>query len=190
MTVWRNRIVGYSDEAPDQLLANPQNWRTHPGTQADALRGVLGDVGIVQNVIANRRTGYLVDGHLRVMEALKAGQPSIPVTWVDLSPEEEALVLATLDPLSAMAGTDTAQLDALLRDVSTDSPAVAAMLDALAQEAGIVLPDVPEPAPQMEPQLRAECLVEIYCTREALDVMRATLDEWAERRDVTINIQE
>ena len=106
MTAWRNRITRYSDEAPDQLLANPSNWRTHPGSQADALRGVMADVGIVQNVIANERSGFLVDGHLRVMEALKAGQPSIPVTWVDLSPEEEALILATLDPLSAMAGVD------------------------------------------------------------------------------------
>lgn len=139
---WQNRITRYSDEAPDQLLANPANWRSHPSSQAEALVGVLGQVGIVQNVIANERTGFLVDGHLRVMEALKAGQPTIPVTWVDLSPDEEALVLATLDPLSAMAGTDAAALDALLRDVATDSPAVAAMLDALAQEAGITPPDV------------------------------------------------
>jgi len=29
-TPWRNRIVGTGEEAPDQLLANPQNWRTHP----------------------------------------------------------------------------------------------------------------------------------------------------------------
>ncbi len=146
MTAWRNRITRYSDEAPDQLLANPSNWRTHPSSQAEALVGVLGDVGIVQNVIANERTGYLVDGHLRVMEALKAGQPTIPVTWVDLSPEEEALILATLDPLSAMAGVDSAALDALLRDVATDSPAVAAMLDALAQRAGIVEGEPVDPA--------------------------------------------
>jgi hypothetical protein len=138
--IWKNRITKYTEEAPDQLLANPKNYRTHPGSQADALRGVLGDVGIVQNVIANERSGFLLDGHLRVMEALKAGQPTIPVTWVDLSEEEEALILATLDPLAAMAGTDAAQLDALLRDVSTDSPAVQAMLDALATEAG--MPDV------------------------------------------------
>jgi DNA modification methylase len=137
---WKNRITRYSEEAPDQLLTNPKNYRTHPGSQADALRGVLGDVGVVQNVLANERTGFLIDGHLRVMEALKAGQPTIPVTWVDLSEEEEALILATLDPLAAMAGTDAAQLDALLRDVSTDSPAVQAMLDALATEAGIVPP--------------------------------------------------
>ena len=31
--VWRNRIVGEGVEAPDQLLANPQNWRTHPKFQ-------------------------------------------------------------------------------------------------------------------------------------------------------------
>lgn len=134
---WKNRIVGYSEEAPDQLLANPQNWRTHPGSQADALRGVLADVGIVQNVIANRRTGYLVDGHLRVMEALKAGQPTIPVTWVDLSEAEEALILSTIDPLSAMAGTDAAKLDEVLRDVSTDNAAVQQMLNNLAVKAGI-----------------------------------------------------
>jgi hypothetical protein len=135
---WRNRIVGYSEEAPDQLLANPKNWRSHPATQADALRGVLNGVGVVQNVLANKRTGYLIDGHLRVMEALKSGQSSIPVTWVDLDEAEEATILATLDPLAALAGTDAAQLEALLHEVDTDSPALAAMLDALAQEAGIV----------------------------------------------------
>ena len=137
-SIWQNRIVGYSDEPPDQLLASPQNWRTHPDTQASALRDVLQQVGIVQNVIANRRNQTLVDGHLRVMEALKSGQPTIPVTWVDLAPDEEALILATLDPLGAMAGVDVVQLDALLREVSTDSPSVTAMLAELAEQAGVV----------------------------------------------------
>jgi hypothetical protein len=27
---WRNRIIGHGEEAPDQLLANPRNWRIHP----------------------------------------------------------------------------------------------------------------------------------------------------------------
>ncbi len=27
---WRNRITGSGEEAPDQLLANPANWRIHP----------------------------------------------------------------------------------------------------------------------------------------------------------------
>lgn len=140
--LWRNRIVKYSDEPPDQLLAHPQNWRTHPGSQADALRGVLAEVGIVQNVVASVKSGFLLDGHLRVMEALKSGQPTIPVTWVDLDESEENLILSTLDPISALAGTDAAKLDELLRDVTTGDAAVQAMLDTLAQNAGIVPPDI------------------------------------------------
>lgn len=141
--MWQNRITKYSDEAPDQLLANPRNFRMHPDSQAGALRGVLTEVGIVQNVIANERTGFLIDGHLRVMEALKSGQPTIPVTWVDVSEEEEALILATLDPIAALAGTDAAKLEALLHDVSTADAAVQQMLDTLATEAGIVPGIVP-----------------------------------------------
>lgn len=142
MTPWQNRITGYGSEAPDQLLANPRNWRTHPATQTDALAGVLSEVGVVQNVIVNERTGYVVDGHARIALALRTGQAAIPVTYVDLSEDEEALILATLDPLSAMAGTDAAKLDDLLRDVSTGDAATQQMLDDLATAAGIVPPDI------------------------------------------------
>ena len=38
---WRNRITGSGEEAPDQLLANPANWRIHPKAQQDALAGAL-----------------------------------------------------------------------------------------------------------------------------------------------------
>lgn len=54
---WRNRILGSGTEDPTQLLANPRNWRTHPGPQRDALRGSLATVGWVQQVIVNQRTG-------------------------------------------------------------------------------------------------------------------------------------
>lgn len=132
VTPWQNRITGYGSEAPDQLLANPRNWRTHPASQTDALAGVLSEVGVVQNVIVNSRTGYVVDGHARIALALRTGQPTIPVTYVDLSEDEEAVILATLDPLSALAGTDEAKLDDLLRDVSTGDAALQAMLANLA----------------------------------------------------------
>lgn len=125
---WQNRIVGHGEERPDQLLANPRNWRIHPKQQQDALSGVLSEVGLVQSVIVNKHTGYVVDGHLRVSLAMREGQPTIPVVYVELSEEEEALILATLDPLSALAGTDQEKLDELLHEVTTCSPAVAAML--------------------------------------------------------------
>ena len=37
---WRNRIVGTGEEAPDQLLANPANWRIHPVKRARRRRGL------------------------------------------------------------------------------------------------------------------------------------------------------
>lgn len=141
MADWKNRIVGHGFEQPDQLLANPANWRIHPRAQQDALAGVLGDVGWVQSVIVNQRTGHLVDGHLRVTLAMREHATEIPVVYVDLDESEEALVLATIDPLSAMAAADKDKLDELLREIETDSPAVREMLAEVAEKNGIVDPN-------------------------------------------------
>jgi hypothetical protein len=137
----RNRIIGHGEEAPDQLLANPSNWRIHPKAQQAALAGVLGEVGWVQSVIVNQRTGHLVDGHMRVSLALRDGVSAVPVAYVDLSPEEESLILATMDPISGMAVTDADQLAALLADVSPSSADVQAMLDEMSVNSGVTAPD-------------------------------------------------
>ena len=141
MTTWQNRIVGYGEEAPDQLLANPRNARIHPKAQQAALSGVLREVGIVQNVIVNRITGMVVDGHARIALALRDNQPLIPITYVELSEAEEAVILATLDPIGAAAAWDREKLDALLRDVTTGEAGVQALLDQLAQDVGVTPPD-------------------------------------------------
>jgi len=134
---WANRIVGYGEEATDQLLASSRNWRVHPRPQQEALSAVLHQVGIVQNIIVNRTSGTVVDGHLRVTLAMREHQPTVPVTYVELTEQEEALILATYDPLSALAIADKQQLDALLHEVTTDSAAITAMLSDLADDAGL-----------------------------------------------------
>lgn len=115
--VWRNRIVRYGEEPPSALVANERNWRTHPRAQHEALAGALSKVGIVQNIVVNARTGRMIDGHLRVEMALASGQPTVPITYVDLSEDEEKLVLATIDPLTGLAGTDKKLLDSLITDL-------------------------------------------------------------------------
>lgn len=50
---WRNRIIGEGEESPDQLLANPWQWKVHPKAQQDAIAGVLSEVGWIQRVIVN-----------------------------------------------------------------------------------------------------------------------------------------
>lgn len=121
---WRNRITGTGEEAPDQLLANPANWRLHPRNQQTALAGALDTVGWVQQVMVNQRTGFVVDGHARVALAISRNGPTVPVLYVDLSPEDEAVVLATLDPIGAMATTDEAKLNDLLAEVAVDDAAL------------------------------------------------------------------
>jgi DNA modification methylase len=145
---WRNRIVAHGEEDPTQLLANPKNWRIHPKAQKDAMAGVLAEVGWVQDVIVNKRTGFVLDGHLRVALSITAGE-RVPVVYVDLSEKEEALILATLDPLSAMATADEDLLAGLLGTLEVSDTAVQALLDELAgnrPKAGLTDADAcPEP---------------------------------------------
>lgn len=121
---WRNRIVGESEEAADSLLANPHNWRTHPIAQRRALAAVLARVGWVTRVIVNRRTGHVIDGHARILVAMDQEDAMVPVTWVDLGEDEERAVLATLDPLAAMAGTDDVALRTLVSALDADLSAL------------------------------------------------------------------
>lgn len=128
-TSWKNRIIEQSVEMPiEELLPNPKNWRKHPKKQREALGDVLSEVGLVQGVVFNRRTGRLVDGHLRVQLAKDHGRESLPATVVDLSEEEEALVLATLDPIGAMAETDKAAFHALIQELAQSESKIAQQL--------------------------------------------------------------
>jgi hypothetical protein len=118
--VFRNRIVGEGEESPEQLLANPRNWRIHPREQQEALSDILERVGWVQRVTINQRTGYVLDGHLRVSLAISRDESTIPVQYVDLSESEEAEMLAVLDPLTSMVAPDKSSLADLLQEVKAD----------------------------------------------------------------------
>lgn len=134
---WRNRIVGSDDVPPDQLLANPANWRVHPKEQQQALAGALSEVGWVAHVLVNRTTGHVVDGHLRVELALSRCEPTVPVVYVDLTEDEERLVLASLDPLAAMATAEKEALATLLAEIETNDAALSRLFADLADRNGI-----------------------------------------------------
>jgi DNA modification methylase len=146
---WRSRIVGTGEEPPDQLVANPRNWRTHPGNQRDALRGSLDTVGWVQQVMVNRTTGHVVDGHARVEEAISRDEPTVPVLYVELTEAEEALVLATLDPIGAMAESDSTRLTALLAEVGEHDAGLDDLLASLASEVPFVGLTDPDAVPEL-----------------------------------------
>lgn len=132
MTI-KNRVISQGIKNADEFDFNPLNWRKHPKTQIEALRGILNEVGWVQNVIINERTGHLLDGHARVELALKT-KDQVPYISVDLSLEEEKLILAVFDPISAMAEMESEKLAKVLQDIKTDNNVLQEMLNSLAKE--------------------------------------------------------
>jgi DNA modification methylase len=128
---WRSRIVGAGEVSPTELNANPANWRLHPIAQEQAMGAVLDKVGWVQQVIVNRTTGRLLDGHLRLALARSRDEATIPVVYVELTEAEEALVLASFDPITGMAIADEDKIAELLSGLAVDDAALLAMLDSI-----------------------------------------------------------
>ena len=139
-TVWQSKIVGHDRVDPEQLLAHPLNYRRHPQAQREALTAAIKEVGFIRSITVNKQTGHIVDGHERAWQAMHLKQPWIDVEYVDLTPEEEAKALATMDPISEMALVDKQLLEQLLVDVQTDDSGLNAMLEDLKASA-ITLPE-------------------------------------------------
>lgn len=121
---WENRIVEYGEENPEQLLANPLNWRVHPKAQQISISGVLDDIGFIAPVIVNKTTGHMLDGHMRVSLALRNNVKKIPVVYVELTAQEEKEALLTLDPITNMAVADMQNLESLITDLDDVNDAV------------------------------------------------------------------
>jgi len=129
----RDRIKELRRVKASELRPSPKNWRTHSKAQKEALQGVLAEIGYADAILARELvdgTLMLIDGHLR---AETTPDMLVPVLVLDVDEGEADKILATLDPLAAMAGSDAQKLDALLEEVQTDSDALASMLADLAE---------------------------------------------------------
>jgi hypothetical protein len=121
----RDRVKELRRVRASELLPNPKNWRKHPPAQAEALRGLLTEIGN-SDVLLARETGdgklMLIDGHLR---AETMPDTMVPVAVLDITEAEGDLLLMTLDPLAAMAKGDAKRVEALLSTVRSDETAPA-----------------------------------------------------------------
>ena len=149
----RDRVKELRRVKASELIPHPRNWRRHPQAQADALRGVLAEIGYADALLVRETSEglMLIDGHLR---AETTPDMEVPVLVLDVTEAEADKMLVTLDPLAAMATAAEDVLAALLESVVTESDALHAMLDDLAKGAGIHkegltdpddVPEVPEP---------------------------------------------
>jgi hypothetical protein len=126
---FRDRIKDFRRVRAGDLIPNPRNWRIHPKSQADALCGLLAELGFADALLTRELPDgrlMLIDGHLRKENVPPDAQ--VPVLVLDVTEEEADKILLTLDPLATMAEADTERIKALLATVRTESEAVRELL--------------------------------------------------------------
>lgn len=166
MSGWKNRIIEYGVKSADQFCANPSNPRRHPQEQRDGVKASLDTLGWIGVVVENVRTGYLVDGHERVMQAL-VNNEDVPYIQVDLSEEEELQALASFDYITTLAAYDKDQLDTLLKQVNSDDVRVQELLSKLGVDMGVVPPDFAPVGEDDQPRLdRKKPIICPHCGAE------------------------
>ena len=156
----RDRIKELRRVRAKGLVQNPKNWRRHPKAQAEALRGLLAEVGYAGALLVRELPDgrlMIIDGHLR---AETTPDSIVPVLVLDVTEEEADKILLTHDPLGAMAESDAERIKALLTTVRTDSEAVQELLKRIA-------------GPRLWEILHPEDVEEAAVTLERADELRA-----------------
>jgi hypothetical protein len=162
---FRDRIKELRWVRAGDLVPNPKNWRRHPQAQRDALCGLLTEIGYADALLVRELPEgrlMIIDGHLR---ADIDGDALVPVLVLDLNEEEADKLLLTLDPLAAMAESDSERIQALLETVQTKSEAVEQLIRRTAGEE----------AWQRTPKNRASAFIACSCRWRSSMRLPATL---------------
>lgn len=98
--------------------SNAKERRITPEAQS-GLRASLTTFGEVQNIVVNKRSGFIVGGHERVEILISEGETDVDISEVDLGPEDEDLLRATLNN-QAIAGKFTDSIGDLVERLQED----------------------------------------------------------------------
>lgn len=115
---------------PRHIAANDLNWKTHPSLQREAYSDFLHEVGWVGALLLNDMTDRLMDGHMRLQDALEKNLERVPVLVISVPPEIEVKILALLDKIGSMYSARRKAMDQLASLVETRSRNLQAILDA------------------------------------------------------------
>src|SRR6516162_9784807 len=89
----KDRIKELRRVRAGDLKPHPKNWRVHPESQRNALRGLLAEIGYADTLLSRELPDgglQLIDGHLR---AETTPDVLVPVLVTDLTEEEAEKVL-------------------------------------------------------------------------------------------------
>jgi hypothetical protein len=151
MNTIRNRIKAHRRVRAGDLVPHEFNFRLHPEQQKSALVALYQEIGFARSLLAYELPDgrlKLIDGHLR-----RDLDPDmeVDVEVLDVSDVEARTLLLSIDPLAALAQTNT-DAHARLRELTPSrSEAVKALWDATARNQAMVegsLDKAAQPAPE------------------------------------------
>jgi len=96
--------------SPRKIAAHDMNWKTHPSLQREAYSEFLVEVGWAGALLFNENTGRLLDGHLRLQDALERNLDQLPVLVINVDEDTERKMLALLDKIGSMYDERQSQL--------------------------------------------------------------------------------
>ena len=112
-------IVGVGLKPANQFTAHPNNPKRHPQKQRDATTASLSQFGWASFVIENKNTGYVLDGHDRIFDAMKVSDTAlVPYVLIDLPEDEEGAFLISFDRTGQFAEWEGVKLKEIMESVS------------------------------------------------------------------------
>ena len=149
--MFKNAIIRYGEQPASEFLAHPHNPRKHPDKQRKLVNASLKRFGWVAPVVVNVTTGYVIDGHERVWQALSAGDDTlVPFVEVQVPTELEAELIAVFDRITYEAEYDPVNLQLLMEQVNTDDEVLAKLFADMKEE---YIPLSDEPLPDNPPSM-------------------------------------
>lgn len=140
-----------------QLKPAPYNPRTMSEVQMGLLMKGIEEFGVVDPIIVNRRTGFVVGGHQRLEACLRLGHRTVPVVYVDLDDQRERALNLALNKISGdwerdrlkdlLEQLDTGNLDLELTGFAESE--IEELMTAAPPPEELV-PEPPEPGPPHE----------------------------------------
>lgn len=160
----------------EKLVPHPKNARKIQPRQLDALRASIREFGLVQPIIWNSRSGYVVGGHQRLRIMSEDGETEADVIVVDLDDaREEALRLVLNNP--GAQGKTTADVNELLRQLNEEEHELYASLNLEALEMSEPQPVDLVEIDTTEGEFVATIRGPIPSQPEVLDKLRAALEQ-------------
>jgi len=112
-----NRVINKDIEqvAIDLLKHHPRNANNG---DVEAIKKSLAVNGWYGSVVANLSTKHILAGNHRVMAAKALGWETVPVQWVDVTPEEELRILVVDNRITRIGQDDTTKITDILAELA------------------------------------------------------------------------